>query len=76
MTQNTLASWNFYKGWEVYQEHLVRAIEPLTAEQLELKISPLNWPASPAYRTHTRWLVVYHDGRRWSRRRSHRPMGV
>ena len=58
MTQNTLASWNFYKGWEVYQEHLVRAIEPLTAEQLELKISPLNWPARPAYRTHTCRLVV------------------
>src|SRR6266702_1815235 len=40
MTQNTHSSWNFYKGWDVYQGQLVRAIEPLTAEQLELKISP------------------------------------
>lgn len=27
-------------GWEVYQGHLVKAIAPLTAEQLELRISP------------------------------------
>jgi len=29
-----------YKGWEVYQQKLVRAIAPLTAEQLELKAAP------------------------------------
>jgi hypothetical protein len=32
MAQNTLSSWNFYQGWDVYQDHLVKAIEPLSAE--------------------------------------------
>src|SRR6266566_10020334 len=62
MTQNTLASWNFYKGWEVYQEHLVRAIEPLTAEQLELKISPhlrsIGQLARHIVRTRAGWLYT------------------
>jgi len=40
MTQHTVSPWNFYQGWEVYQGHLVKAIEPLTAEQLELRIAP------------------------------------
>ena len=30
----------FYKGWDVYQGHLVRAIEPLTVEQLVLRAAP------------------------------------
>ncbi len=29
-----------YKGWEVYQQKLVRAVAPLTAEQLELRAAP------------------------------------
>ncbi|MGB8347951.1 MAG: hypothetical protein WCD86_23930, partial [Ktedonobacteraceae bacterium] len=40
MTQHPVSPWDFYQGWDVYQEHLVKAIEPLTAEQLALKISP------------------------------------
>jgi len=40
MTQHPVSPWDFYQGWDVYQEHLVKAIEPLTAEQLVLKISP------------------------------------
>jgi len=40
MTQHTVSPWDFYQGWDVYQGHLVRAIAPLTAEQLELRISP------------------------------------
>jgi len=40
MTQHTISPWNFYRGWDVYQSHLVKAIEPLTTEQLDLKISP------------------------------------
>lgn len=40
MTQQTISPWDFYQGWDVYQEHLVKAISPLTAEQLELRISP------------------------------------
>ena len=60
MTQNTHSSWNFYKGWDVYQGHLVRAIEPLTAEQLELKISPhlrsIGQLARHIVRTRAVWL--------------------
>ncbi len=60
MTQNTLSSWNFYKGWDVYQGHLVKAIEPLTAEQLELKISPhlrsIGQLARHIVRTRAGWL--------------------
>jgi uncharacterized damage-inducible protein DinB len=33
----------FYKGWDAYQQHLVAAIAPLTAEQLALRSSPENW---------------------------------
>ena len=40
MAQHTLSLWTFYQGWDVYQDHLVRAIEPLTAEQLQLRIAP------------------------------------
>src|SRR2546430_14014576 len=60
MTQNTHSSWNFYKGWDVYQGQLVRAIEPLTAEQLELKISPhlrsIGQLARHIIRTRAGWL--------------------
>ncbi len=60
MTQNTLTSWNFYKGWDEYQNHLVRAIEPLTAEQLALKISPhlrsIGQLARHIVRTRASWL--------------------
>jgi uncharacterized damage-inducible protein DinB len=34
----------FYKGWDVYQQRLVAAIAPLTAEQLALRSSPQNRP--------------------------------
>jgi uncharacterized damage-inducible protein DinB len=40
MMQDTVSSWNFYKGWDSYQDHLVKVIEPLTPEQLELSIAP------------------------------------
>ncbi len=33
----------FYAGWDVYQQRLVAAIAPLTAEQLALRSSPQNW---------------------------------
>src|SRR6202140_2903525 len=33
----------FYAGWDVYQQRLVAAIAPLTAEQLALRSSPHNW---------------------------------
>jgi len=40
MTQHTVSPWNFYRGWDEYQGHLVKAIEPLTTEQLKLRIAP------------------------------------
>ena len=36
--QTTLAK--LYKGWDVYQEQLVKAITPLAAEQLALRAAP------------------------------------
>ncbi|HEY0754933.1 MAG TPA: DinB family protein [Ktedonobacteraceae bacterium] len=33
----------FYKGWDVYQQRLITAIAPLTAEQLALRPAPQNW---------------------------------
>src|SRR5713226_1637786 len=62
MTQNTLSPWNFYKGWDTYQGHLVKAIEPLTAEQLELRISPnlrsIGLLAKHIVRTRANWLAL------------------
>ena len=50
----------FYKGWDVYQDHLVRAIEPLTAEQLQLRIAPhlrsIGQLARHIVRTRAGWL--------------------
>ena len=43
MTEHQLSLAPFYAGWDVYQQHLVAAIAPLTAEQLALRSSPHNW---------------------------------
>lgn len=40
MTDNHLPLTTFYKGWDVYQQHLVTAIAPLSAEQLALRAAP------------------------------------
>jgi uncharacterized damage-inducible protein DinB len=60
--QNTISPWNFYKGWDIYQSHLVRAIEPLTTEQLELRISPnlrsIGLLAKHIVRTRANWLAL------------------
>jgi uncharacterized damage-inducible protein DinB len=37
-TQTTLTT--IYKGWEDYQGHLIKAIAPLTPDQLELRAAP------------------------------------
>jgi hypothetical protein len=54
--------WYFYSGWDVYQDHLVKAIEPLTAEQLELRISPnlrsIGQLARHIVRTRAGWLYT------------------
>lgn len=40
MTEPTSTIAPFYKGWDVYQQHLVRAVAPLTAEQLAQGAGP------------------------------------
>jgi uncharacterized damage-inducible protein DinB len=40
MNDNQSALATFYKGWEVYQEQLTKAITPLTPDQLALQASP------------------------------------
>src|SRR5205085_11896443 len=62
MTQHTVSPWSFYKGWDVYQSHLVKAIAPLTPEQLELRISPnlrsIGLLAKHIVRTRANWLEL------------------
>jgi uncharacterized damage-inducible protein DinB len=43
VTEHQLSLAPFYAGWDVYQQHLVAAIAPLTAEQFALRSSPHNW---------------------------------
>lgn len=43
MTENHLSLATFYKGWDVYQQHLVTVIAPLTPEQLALRAAPHQW---------------------------------
>jgi uncharacterized damage-inducible protein DinB len=40
MAENTITLASLYKGWDIYQGHLVKAIAPLTSEQLALSIAP------------------------------------
>src|SRR5215471_19944801 len=40
MNDNHSALATFYKGWEVYQEQLTKAIAPLTPDQLALQAAP------------------------------------
>ena len=46
MNDNTLSLAPFYKGWDVYQQHLVTAIAPLSSEQLALRPAPHLWSVS------------------------------
>src|SRR5215469_7849144 len=43
MTEQSKSLSIFYKGWDVYQQQLVKAITPLTSEQVALRSSPQNW---------------------------------
>lgn len=60
MVQDTVSPWNFYKGWDAYQGHLVGVITPLTVEQLEMRISPnlrsIGLLAKHIVRTRASWL--------------------
>lgn len=40
MTENTLSLSPFYRGWDVYQQHLVKALAPLSHDQLTLRTAP------------------------------------
>ena len=40
MAENDISLVTLYKGWDVYQEKLVKVISPLTAEQLVLRAAP------------------------------------
>lgn len=39
MSENTVTLASIYKGWDVYQQLLVKTVSPLTQEQLNLRIS-------------------------------------
>ena len=59
MTQTTTLA-PLYKGWDAYQGHLVKALAPLTAEQLALLISPnlrtIGQLAAHIVRTRASWM--------------------
>src|SRR6266851_5624227 len=40
MAEQPIALLPFYKGWDTYQELLLKAIEPLSLEQLSLRTAP------------------------------------
>ena len=40
MTEQQTNLLHFYKGWDAYQALLIKAIAPLTAEQLTLRVAP------------------------------------
>jgi uncharacterized damage-inducible protein DinB len=43
MIEHQLSLLPFYAGWGIYQQRLVAAIAPLTAEQLALRLTPQHW---------------------------------
>lgn len=43
MTEQQLSLLPFYAGWGIYNQHLVEAIAPLTADQLALRLTPQHW---------------------------------
>ena len=40
MTNNPHVVAPYYKGWDVYQQHLIDVLSPLTPEQLDLRATP------------------------------------
>jgi len=51
MTENQHSLLPYYAGWGIYNQRLVAAIAPLTAEQLALRNTPLHWSIG-MYATH------------------------
>jgi uncharacterized damage-inducible protein DinB len=62
MTRSDVSPWSFYQGWDIYQNHLVEAIRPLSGEQLELRITPhlrsIGLLAKHIARTRANWLAL------------------
>lgn len=46
MAEDHISLAPLYKGWDVYQQHLVKAIAPLSPEQLTLRAAPHLRPVS------------------------------
>src|SRR5678815_3703973 len=40
MVEPQINLWAFYKGWDAYQTLLVKAIAPLSSDQLALRVAP------------------------------------
>ena len=66
MTDNTLSLAPFYKGWDVYQQHLVTAIAPLSSEQLTLRPASHLWSvgmlAAHIIATRVSWFRLMGEG--------------
>ena len=68
MTEQPFVLASFYRGWDIYQQHLVKALTPLTPDQLALKAAP-NLRSIGTIATHivgarARWLYsVLREGR-------------
>ena len=79
MTEQQLSLLPFYAGWRIYNQRLVAAIAPLTAEQLALRTTPHHWSIG-MYATHYRrqscLVVPRTDGRGGRRSHSPRIMGA
>ena len=44
MTEQTLPLTAVYQGWDRFQRDLLKAVAPLSSEQLALPVSPTHWP--------------------------------
>lgn len=44
MAEQSLPLTTFYKGWDGFQRDLLKAVAPLTPEQLALPVAPTHWP--------------------------------
>ena len=40
MTEQQIDLLSFYKGWDTYQAHLIKALAPLSSEELALRVAP------------------------------------
>jgi uncharacterized damage-inducible protein DinB len=67
MTNDPKAIAPFYQGWDVYQQHLIDVLTPLTSEQLALRVAPnlrsVSMIAAHIIGARARWLrFVLNEG--------------